>query len=455
MPTPNIVFVHVDQMHHRAISALGNKHVKTPGFDTLMREGMHLSRVHASNPVCCPARSSWWTGRMSCEHRVIVNGVPMEHGMEDVATWLRSKAGYENIYAGKWHVPGRSVDRCFKVIRRGSGQGEYTDAVVTDTAVAYLRRRKPGKPLLMSVGLLNPQDCCYNAGALGGIGKYGYAASIRQELPPLPENFKVEQRQRRPSVEGWSDRDWQYYRYCYFRQVEMVDAQVARLYEAVRKMPDADNTLFLFASDHGDGLGYHGHTGKGYLEDEALRVPAIAVWPGRIKAGSKSDVLASQIDFAATFCDLAGVPQLPNTPIARSLLPALIDQKQEWRDHVVAENGIEVVIRDDRHKSYFDEKKGLHRLFDMQDDPLETRNLATGIDPAAVKERHWGWFRKYAGTVQLSKSDDGLKAAMNREHRGRMSTRPAGKIRKGVERLERVRRWYPKVAAGEIGVERD
>ena len=65
MQKPNIVFVHVDQMHHKAISAYGCPHVHTPNLDRIVRDGTSFMESYDAMPQCCPARASWFTGRMS------------------------------------------------------------------------------------------------------------------------------------------------------------------------------------------------------------------------------------------------------------------------------------------------------------------------------------------------------------------------------------------------------
>jgi len=84
MPRPNIVFLHVDQLHHRAISAYGCEHVETPGIDRLVRDGYSFDRMHCAMPQCCPSRASWYTGRMSKEHGVVVNGQPIDRDLPDL-----------------------------------------------------------------------------------------------------------------------------------------------------------------------------------------------------------------------------------------------------------------------------------------------------------------------------------------------------------------------------------
>lgn len=434
--TPNIVFVHLDQWHHRAVSALGERQVATPNIDRVLAAGMHLREVHAANPVCCPARASWMTGRMSSEHRVIANPHPMVPELPDMASWIHRHAGYETVHTGKWHVPGRRPEDCYERMLRHKGWvGEHVDRAVTDTALGYLQNRQGDRPFLLSVGLINPHDCCYVSGANGGVLDFRLAAEVPTELPPLPDNFTPTTNER---VAHWTERDWRFYRYCYFRQMEMVDAQVGRLFDAVQALPDAANTLFLLTSDHGDGLAHHGNIGKGYLQDESLRVPTMAVWPGRIAPGSTCDALGSQVDIPATICDLAGAPPLPQTPLARSWQPLFGGAiPADWRDHVVAENGEEVAIRDARYKSFFTEDDGLTQLYDLQADPLETRNLAAQGDLIDVCNRHRDWLCSFARTVVVPANDDDLdekQAAL-------------GKSLGGI-RMQRVRRWYPALAEG-------
>ena len=159
MPKPNVVFVHVDQLHHQAISAYGCDAVRTPNMDRLVRDGHSFMESYCAMPQCCPARASWFTGRMSKEHGVVVNSYPLRPELPDLGQWLR-KVGYETVYTRKWHVSGRDVSKSFRVLHRGHGHGELGDSAVARSAVAYLKNRTGEKPFFLSVGFLNPHDCC-------------------------------------------------------------------------------------------------------------------------------------------------------------------------------------------------------------------------------------------------------------------------------------------------------
>jgi arylsulfatase A-like enzyme len=185
--------------------------------------------------------------------------------------------------------------------------------------------------------------------------------------------------------------------------VEMVDAEVGRVYDAVRNGPYGDNTLFILTCDHGDGLGFHAKVSKGYLEEEASRVPAIVSWPGRVKQGVRdTEHLASGVDVAATICDYAGAPPLPKTTIARSWRPLLEGKDTAWRDYVVCETSVgslSVCVRDLRFKSIIDQDRS--RLYDIGSDPLEMRDLADDPEYAAVKKRHRENFKEYISQIEI------------------------------------------------------
>ena len=89
MKQPNIVFVHVDQMHHKAVGAYGCPHVHTPNMDRIARDGYSFMESYCAMPQCCPSRASWLTGRMSKEHGVVVNESPIDPALPDVGRWLR------------------------------------------------------------------------------------------------------------------------------------------------------------------------------------------------------------------------------------------------------------------------------------------------------------------------------------------------------------------------------
>lgn len=106
--TPNIVFIHTDQQFAGTISAHGCPHVRTPTMDRLAARGISFHESYSADPVCCPARSAWYTGRPPSENGVVRNdSFPLEASMPDLGQWFSGR-GYDAVYAGKWHIPART-----------------------------------------------------------------------------------------------------------------------------------------------------------------------------------------------------------------------------------------------------------------------------------------------------------------------------------------------------------
>lgn len=405
MNRPNILFIHVDQMHWQAMSAYGNPHVKTPAMDRIAADGYSLRSSYTAMPQCCPARASWYTGRMSSEHGVPVNGCNLLSDLPDLGQWLTKHGGYKAAYAGKWHIPGRDVGKSFDLLF-GSGKGEYADAGIARACMGFLANCRGDTPFFLNAGFMNPHDCCYTAGASGGQGKFRFAETIEEQLPPLPANWKKPQQ---PRVSLWTERDWRYYIYVYYRWVELVDGEIGRLYGALMGSRFADNTVVIFAADHGDGLGFHGNITKGYMEEEAWRVPTIIVDPGRAARGTQDqEHLTVGVDIPATICDYAQVPMLPKMTVGKSLR-ALAEGKRidSWRDYIVGESFLgrgQVGVRDQQHKTIF-YCDGETKVFDLKADPLEMSDLAGGAAGRKVMAEHKGHLREYLGSIELCEPD--------------------------------------------------
>lgn len=408
---PSILFIHVDQMHFQAASAYGNPHVSTPAVDRIVNDGCSLMSHYTAMPQCCAARASWYMGRMSSESGVPVNGCRCLPELPDLGQWLSKRGNYEPVYAGKWHIPGRDVAKSFRVIY-GSGKGEYADGAIARACMGFLENYGGDKPFFLNAGFMNPHDCCYTASANGGQGKFRFAKEIVDKLPPLPKNFQKDGRYG-GRTRDWAELDWRYYIYIYYRWVEMVDAEIGRLYDALMSSRFADNTMVIFTADHGDGLGFHGKLSKGYMEEEAWHVPAVIVYPGRIAKGRRdSEHLTSSVDIPATICDYADVEALPKMTIGRSLRP-IVEGKDVsgWRRYVVGESFLgngQVGVRDGKYKTIF-YCDGPVKVFDLQADPLETKDLSAIAEGKAVAARHKKDLREYLGKIELSERVDELQ----------------------------------------------
>jgi arylsulfatase A-like enzyme len=397
---PNILFINVDQLSMEALGAHGCEYVNTPNLDRLARAGVSFLESHCADPICCPARASWFTGRMSCEHAVVYNNTPIRPDLPDLGRWL-SDRGYEAVHAGKWHVPGRELADSFDLVYGEHWAGEYADEPVARSAEAFLRNRTSADPFFLVVGFLQPHDICY--WVFQNPRPPEDLPFLRpDQLPPLPPNFRCEV----PEPEGtkqqgshkigvrseshtrhWTERNWRYYLWAYYRHVEMVDGVVGHVLDALEDSRYADDTIVIFASDHGEAQARHGKVLKDFLYDEIVKVPLIWSWPGRVAEGQRDDThLVSGVDLLPTICDFAAVEPPPDQR-GRSLRPLLEGRATEWREFVAAESYVNGrMIRTPQFKYIMYKGDPVEQLFDLSSDPWEMKNLAAESEYASVLE---------------------------------------------------------------------
>ncbi len=387
---PNILLISTDQWSWHAFGFHGNPHVKTPNADRLAAMGVDFSRSYSTDPVCGPARTCWMTGRMPNEHGVIGNSSPVVKTMPDMGQWFGAN-GYETVHVGKWDTPGRDPTKSFAGYCGTYAAGQYVDLPVADSAQSYLLNRRSDKPFLMHVSLMNPHDIC-QIGCLFP-SKNGIPLPEDIPLPPLPENFKarpvepktliskVRSSYKRTASREWTEADWRFYNWTYYRYCEMVDAAIGRVLDALEASGEAANTMVVFTSDHGEGLGSHGLYWKAFMYDESVRVPFVLAFPGRLPSGVKNEnIFVSGIDLFPTFCDVAGIPRPEN--LCGENIFAQVESGRRARETLVtsASFGGRMVV-DDRYKSIRYKNDPVLQLFDLKADPGETVNIAAQNAP--------------------------------------------------------------------------
>ena len=183
---------------------------------------------------------------------------------------------------------------------------------------------------------------------------------------------------------------------AYYAMLELIDDQVGRMLDALRDSGQADDTLVLFTSDHGEMLGDHGLIQKGCRFYEGLvRVPLILAWPDTIRRGLVSDALVELTDLAPTLLQAAGAP-VPEWMQGRSLLPLASGgaDPQRHRDAVLCEyfDALDApdatratMYRERRYKLVVYHGHGLGELYDLEQDPGEFDNLWDDPAHAALK----------------------------------------------------------------------
>jgi len=392
MNKPNIIFLHVDQLNRRSVGAWGGTegNVQTPNLDRLAGMGTVFETCYVTVPQCLPCRTSWYTGLSPEQSGVTFNGtrVHLPTDLPDLGSQLKA-AGYDSVYMGKWHVP-RPVEHTFDVRHAGSKLGELSDAAVARTTEAFIAHRKPEDgPFFLNIGLTNPHDICYWNREPLGPQKTPIIPLLDEELPLLPPNHRSVSGSRSADQPDWSDLYWRFYSYSYYRFVEMVDAEIGRIIDAVQHSRFTDNTVIVFASDHGQGNGEHMRLTKNTLYEHGVNVPLIICAPGSLPGRCDSSTLVSGLDIPATICDYAGADLMPECR-GRSLRPIVEGRSPEgWRDYVTASTAQlkSHMIRKGDMKLICDRESGLYELYDLARDPWEITNLADRPDAAETVKR--------------------------------------------------------------------
>jgi arylsulfatase A-like enzyme len=179
-----------------------------------------------------------------------------------------------------------------------------------------------------------------------------------------------------------------------------VDENVGRLLDYLDQSGLAKNTVVVYSSDQGFYLGEHGWFDKRFMYEESYRMPLLVRWPGVTKPGSVCDSLVSNLDFAETFLEMAGLPVPPDMQ-GQSLTPLLAGKTPaNWRKslyyHYYEYPAVHMVnkhegVRTSRYKLIHFYELGEWELYDLERDPHEMRSVY--VDPA------------YAATVQELKGE--------------------------------------------------
>jgi arylsulfatase A-like enzyme len=454
---PNIVFIFSDDHAWQAISAYNDprKLNQTPHIDRLAREGMRFDRCLVPNSICGPSRATVLTGKYSHRNGFYNNTNSRFDGSQTTFPKLLQAAGYQTAIVGKWHLvsdptgfdfweilPGQGVYYNPQMIRnqeRVKHAGYVTD-IITDRSLEWLKHRNREQPFLLMCQHKAPhrewepslkylghdKDRAYSEPATlfddyAGRGKAEHeqdmtiaktmtAKDLKFVPPPqlTPEQLEAWNAYYEPRNEAFrtsnpQGRDlvrWKYNRYLhdYLACVASVDEGVGRLLKYLDDEGLAENTIVVYASDQGFYLGEHGWFDKRWIFEESLRTPLLVRWPGVVKAGSVNNDLVSNLDFAETLLEAAGLP-VPSEMQGASLVPLLKGQTpRDWRKsfyyHYYEYPGPHSVARHygvvtDRYKlvHFYEPQFAYWELFDLQSDPRETASVYNAGQYAAIQKQ--------------------------------------------------------------------
>jgi arylsulfatase A-like enzyme len=387
---PNIVFIFSDDHAYQAISAYNDPRrlLETPHIDRLAREGMRFDRCIVPNSICGPSRASILTGKYSHLNGFYNNTNNRFDGAQMTFPKLLRAAGYQTAMIGKWHLvsdptgfdqwhilPGQGIYYNPPMIENGQRvqhQG-YTTDIITDLSLDWLKKRDKSKPFLLMCQHKAPHRqwlppirhlghdhdrryleplTLFDDYAGRGKAEHDQDMTIAKTMTEIdlkltpPEELTLEQRRawdvyyeprnaafRAAMLKGKELVSWKYQRYMhdYLGCVKAVDDSVGQILKYLDDEGLASDTIVVYSSDQGFYLGEHGWFDKRWIFEESLRTPLLVRWPGIVKPGSTCPSIVSNIDFAETFLNVAGLP-VPADMQGQSLVPILKDQTPaNWR----------------------------------------------------------------------------------------------------------------------------
>ncbi len=445
--TPNIIFILADDQGYGDVSAYNSESkIPTPNIDRLAKEGMMFTDAHSSSSVCTPTRYSILTGRYHWRTHLqkgVLGGFSRPLIAKDrltVAGLLQSK-GYYTAAVGKWHL---GMDWPLKSGKTADDGGDFSGGYKDGWKVDYKSQIQNGPvdlgfntffgisasldmPPYVFIHDRIPTEEATVEKAFHRKGPAGASFEAIDVLPKITEKavqviddradkakkgepFFIYFPLNAPHTPIRPAKEWQGKSgvNIYADFTMQVDWTVGQILKTLDRNGIADNTLVIFTTDNGcspaakipelQAAGhepsyiYRGH--KADIFEGGHRVPFLARWPGKVKAGTKSDQLIGQFDLMATAAEIVGA-EVPETAgeDSVSFLPALLgEDKSPLREGLVSQsiNG-SFAIRKGNWKlalcpgsgGWSDPRPGRvdvskmpsAQLFDLSKDPGERNNL--------------------------------------------------------------------------------
>ncbi|MFQ5928265.1 MAG: sulfatase [Acidobacteriota bacterium] len=414
---PNIILSMSDDQGWGDTGANGHPVLKTPNLDAIAENGIHFKRFYSGAPVCSPTRGSCITGRHPYRYGIFSANVGHLPKEEVTLAEVLKTQGYATGHFGKWHLG--TLTTKVKESNRGGPRGakNYSPPWENGFDVCFSTEAKvpTWNPMIMPKGKIRgaaPEGAGQPYGTHYWLGPDKMARKnlegddsrvIMDRALPFIENA-VKQRKaflaviwfhtpHAPVVAGPKYRkmyenlslDEQHYYGC----ISAMDEQMGRLRKALRDLGVADNTMVWFCSDNGpEGDGTTGRSRgsagpfrgrKRSLLEGGVRVPGILEWPAIIKTSRVVETPCSTLDYFPTVLDVLGfkIKGQPEPMDGVSLLP-LIEGNMKARPVPIAfQSRNQVSLTDNRYKIYSDNDGETYTLFDLIEDPGETKDLSS------------------------------------------------------------------------------
>ena len=450
----NVLVLCADEHNATALSSEGHPDAWTPNLDALSAQGAFLERCYVSSPVCAPTRQSWLTGLHPEEHGQLGNEYLFDMRNEALPEVFQA-LGYETACFGKLHTQSSlEEDGALGFDRLLSEKGSSFSAAMAAWRQQSLGRfdvptdedwsgmpfqgfdgRRYQDPALVPDWVLT-QEALRWLGQTRAAPFFCYLSLRAPHYPfwlpedhyglfhpgdvtlPVVDPYDLEDSpggQRAAAAYSWASMTETQTRLVmarYMDSVSFADAMFGQVLSALAASGQAQRTLVLYLSDHGDMLGEKGLWLKNVPFEGAMRKPAILRMPGVVPAGARLKQLVSEVDILPTLLGLVGghasIPTgLSGRDLSESVLLEAhgVPQRTWLRDHGVRDNGVvhssnffstvtekpwlRTVVEDRFKLNRYRRTSGVtsYELYDLNLDSEETTNVAESGDYSDVVNR--------------------------------------------------------------------
>jgi arylsulfatase A-like enzyme len=437
---PNIIFIMADDLGWGELGCYGQKKIRTPNIDRIAAEGMKFTDAYSGSPVCAPSRCVLLTGyhtghayiRNNDEYNITGGDVwrdlslegqrPILPGTVTAGTVLQ-KAGYRTAAIGKWGLGGpgttgapnkQGFDHFFGYLCQRIAHNFYPPWLWRNDQKVMLKNEyfHPHQALPEGADPDDPKSYAAYSGqeyshdllateALQFIRDHQSQPfflylpfTIQHVAIQVPEDSVKEYESQFPETpytggarSGGSYLPHRTPHAAYAGMITRMDRDVGRIMALVSQLGLDDNTIVMFTSDNGPswvgGADPEFFESQGVLRgrkaqvwEGGIRVPLVARWPGRIKAGTVSNLPTAFWDMLPTFAELAGTPA-PAGLDGVSIVPTLLGRSgQQVHEHLYWEFSNSVVVRLGDWKGVLPAGQETWELYNLARDIGETTDVA-------------------------------------------------------------------------------
>ena len=355
---PNLIFILADDLGYGDLGCFGQKKIKTPNLDGMAKKGMKLTQFYAGSTVCAPSRCVLMTGLHTGHAYIRGNGRHNLRPSDFTVAELFKKEGYKTGCFGKWGLGNEGTDGIptkqgfdsfYGYLHQGHAHNYYPTFLIKNESRIKLRNipeqesktgagwasvRRDYSHDLITENALHWIDMNHNE---------QFFLYLPFTIPHANNEGKrgTKDGQEVPDYGIYRDKNWTNQNKGQAAMITRMDSDIGRILSKLNKYKISNNTLIIFTSDNG----HHREGGndpeffnangplrgmKRDLYEGGIRVPTIAYWPNRIKAGSTSDQPFYFGDLMATAAELAGTSS-PSALDSISFLPTLINNSKQQK----------------------------------------------------------------------------------------------------------------------------